>query len=523
MRNGFRQSMAWLHSWAGLIVGWILFAVFVMGTASYYRADITRWMQPEPIGVASEAQALRNAYTRLSTVAPDAPRWFIEMPNREDPRVRIAWQPRDGRFKSERLDPASGSPAETRATRGGEFFYRFHFQLYYLNALTGRWIVGACAMTMLVAMLSGIITHRRIFTDFFTFRAHKDQRSWLDAHNVSAVLALPFHLMITYSGLVALMTLLMALPADAVYKGDRAAYFNEVVDFAPADKAAGRPAPLTALSPLLVDAQSVWGAGQRPGRIFIDNPGDANARVKLTHERDSRISRAPDNILYDGVSGKRLSVTPEAGPAGKTYGVMYGLHMAQFAHGPLRLLFFICGLGGSTMVATGLLLWARKHRQQDEARARKAGRPGHVTFGTRLVENLNVGAVTGLPIAAAAYLWANRLLPVELAGRANWEINVFFTIWAACAIHPWLRAPRRAWLEQLALAVLAFALVPGLDLLTLGRIPMPAFDAALVGLALLPALAWWHLRRRTPGAPRGRSAARPRPTSLETADKGGAR
>ena len=34
MRQGFRQSMAWLHTWAGLVTGWVMFAVFVTGTAT---------------------------------------------------------------------------------------------------------------------------------------------------------------------------------------------------------------------------------------------------------------------------------------------------------------------------------------------------------------------------------------------------------------------------------------------------------------------------------------------------------
>ncbi|MBY0252790.1 MAG: PepSY domain-containing protein, partial [Methylobacterium organophilum] len=47
MRKTFRQSMAWLHAWSGLVVGWVLFAVFVTGTASYYRPEISQWMRPE--------------------------------------------------------------------------------------------------------------------------------------------------------------------------------------------------------------------------------------------------------------------------------------------------------------------------------------------------------------------------------------------------------------------------------------------------------------------------------------------
>ncbi|WP_348629401.1 PepSY-associated TM helix domain-containing protein [Methylobacterium sp. 17Sr1-1] len=84
--------------------------------------------------------------------------------------------------------PRSGDrrPASMRATRGGDFFYRFHFELN-LPPLWGRWIVGICAMVMLVALVSGVVTHRRIFSDFFTLRRDKAaQRGWLDATTSAA-------------------------------------------------------------------------------------------------------------------------------------------------------------------------------------------------------------------------------------------------------------------------------------------------------------------------------------------------
>jgi len=39
--------MRWLHIWSGLIVGWLLFAVFVTRTLSYYVNEINLWMKPE--------------------------------------------------------------------------------------------------------------------------------------------------------------------------------------------------------------------------------------------------------------------------------------------------------------------------------------------------------------------------------------------------------------------------------------------------------------------------------------------
>ena len=47
MKEGLRQSMSWLHTWSGLLVGWLLFAIFLTGTTAYYRDEISLWMRPE--------------------------------------------------------------------------------------------------------------------------------------------------------------------------------------------------------------------------------------------------------------------------------------------------------------------------------------------------------------------------------------------------------------------------------------------------------------------------------------------
>ena len=41
MNKSFRQSMAWLHTWTGLLLGWLLVAIFITGTSAYFREEIT--------------------------------------------------------------------------------------------------------------------------------------------------------------------------------------------------------------------------------------------------------------------------------------------------------------------------------------------------------------------------------------------------------------------------------------------------------------------------------------------------
>ena len=45
--EGPRQSMSWLHTWASLILGWLLYAIFVTGTLSFFQNEISTWMKPE--------------------------------------------------------------------------------------------------------------------------------------------------------------------------------------------------------------------------------------------------------------------------------------------------------------------------------------------------------------------------------------------------------------------------------------------------------------------------------------------
>lgn len=58
----FRQPMTWLHRWAGLLLGWLLFAIFLTGTLTVFDKEIDWWMQPElrDMGV-DQLQAARFA------------------------------------------------------------------------------------------------------------------------------------------------------------------------------------------------------------------------------------------------------------------------------------------------------------------------------------------------------------------------------------------------------------------------------------------------------------------------------
>lgn len=216
------QSMSGLHTWCGLLLGWVLFAIFLTGTLAVFDRELNWWTQPElPATSASQITAVQTAQRWLEREQPNASAWNISLPTERLPSLSVSTG--EGRRGVRTLlDAETGAVQEARQSVGGSFFFRFHYTLNMPRNI-GLWVVGFAAMAMLVAIISGIVIHKKIFKDFFTFRPAKGQRSWLDGHNASAVLLLPFHVMITYTGLVIFFLVYMPAAIDALYDGDRQA------------------------------------------------------------------------------------------------------------------------------------------------------------------------------------------------------------------------------------------------------------------------------------------------------------
>lgn len=285
-------------------------------------------------------------------------------------------------------------------------------------------------------------------------RIGKGQRSWLDAHNVLSVLALPFHLMITYSGLIFLGSIYMPLIVAAFYEGGinaREALDKELYPEPQIVGPAGEPAPLADLAPMFAMLEDRWGK-QRIRYMEIHHPGDRNARIMFMENIDASVANSTEQLIFDGVSGELLEAQqPYAISLPKqTYSALTSLHEGIFAGPWLRWLYFFSGLLGTGMIATGLVLWTVKRRPKTQPSK----------LGPFIVEKLNIGTVVGLPVAMASYFWANRLLPVELTGRADWEAHCLFLVWLGMLIHALVRPVTVAWKEQLLAAAFAFGLIP---------------------------------------------------------------
>ena len=459
MGDTLTKSMALLHTWAGVIIGSLLFAIFWFGTLSVFGSEIDRWMLPQTriAQVHAPLSLDRLAATAVPQVPAGARQWRIDLPTSRNPVAELTWRDAKGAEHGRFIDPNTNTllaPQQSDAATG--FLVPFHYSLHIKWLELGKWLVGLAAMSMLVLLVSGVVVHTKIFKQFFTFRPHKRlQRSALDLHNLTGVVALPFHFMIALTGLIIFITIYFPqLHAGAYGEGAKAkAAFMAEAYGKYTRKPAQAAGQLGSIDAMRATAAATWGGGE-PYFVRVFHPGDANSYVELRRSYANDVTMNLDQIFFDAQTGRVLARF-EAGPVMTAQRFISGLHFIRFDHALLRWLYFAGGLAGCAMICTGFLFWIEGRRAQHAKRG---------LAGVRVVEGLTIGSVTGIVLATLVFMVANRLLPTidsHAESSALHEVQAFYGAWLAAFAHAWWRG-RAAWREQAivigVLAVLAVAL-----------------------------------------------------------------
>jgi uncharacterized iron-regulated membrane protein len=464
MAPTLRTSLGWLHRWAGVVLGGLLFAIFWTGTLSVFDREIDRWMAPvtrlappsapASFGVLLSLDGFDASYRAAG--AARAASWTVTLPTERQPVVRVAWRGAGGEAELW-LDPNTGTRlADPETLAGTGFLYPFHYTLHMTAGRVGQWLVGLAALGMLALALSGVVIHRRLVADLFVFRtAAAVRRKLLDLHNIAGMLGLPFVVAITMSGLVISWPVYFPASLGMVYReGGRPAFNRDAFDLFDRPRLNRLPpAGLASLDTMAATARELW-SGSPVRSLSVRHPGDAAAFIQIVRADEGRVAGTSDRVYFDAATGALLHRTGALSPVIAADRFLAGLHEIQFRHWTLRWLYFGLGLLGCVLIATGQLLWLksrrRKHAQLEQS-------------GVGMVERLTIGSVSGILIATLSFFVVNRLLPLgfSVAGqdRVALEIWTFYLAWLATFGHGWLR-PHRGWIEQCwAMAALAVCAV----------------------------------------------------------------
>lgn len=544
MFQTFRHSMAWLHTWFGLALGYVLMVCFFFGALSVFDREIDRWALPDTRFEAQPAPSfdtvLKPVFERLKPhpvdVAATQARVIGTLPDPDtlpmeslyyyrthrDPVLAIGAQfsvpnkPKNA-FDDHAhvhgwatIDPRSGATLpESRFKIGSEFFYPLHYSLHLNWKNLGYWIVGLAALVMLAALVSGVVMHRKFFREFFTFRPWKrTQRSALDLHNLTGVAGLPFHFFFALTGLIIFAGIYLPVGQTLLKPLHERGEVIEAEETGLPHEPAGIAAPLASVDAMVAEAKRRWAARDMPGEVgylAITHLGDRNGYVSIYRAGNDQVALVGQGVHFEASSGRVIREDPPPSGVMSVNEFLTGLHLQHFRHWLLRWLYVVGGLLGCACIATGFIFFVEKRKRKHA----EAGTPG-----SRLVDALAVFAVTGMVAAAIAMLVANRLLPAELADKGRWEQNLFWTAWIAAGVHAWLRSGpvaeariNPAWREQCwAIAVLAVAAVV-LNALTTGDHllktlftapywPVAGLDLSLLAAAGLALLAARRLGRR---------------------------
>ncbi|HSW25301.1 MAG TPA: PepSY-associated TM helix domain-containing protein, partial [Burkholderiaceae bacterium] len=407
------------------------------------------------------------------------------------------------------LDPRSGTLLPSEHLKiGSQFFYPMHYGLHLHWMDLGYWIVGLAALAMLAALVSGVVMHRKIFRELFTFRPNKHtRRSALDLHNLTGVVALPFHFMFALSGLIIFASIYLPVSETMLKPLAQQHEMAQAGAKGLAFKPAGVAAPMASVDAMVLEAKRRWATRGMPGEVgllMVNHVGDANSYVSIFRAGSDRVTLVGQAVHFEAPTGRVIREEPPPAPASAANDFLTGLHLQHFEHWLLRWFYVLGGLSGCVCIATGFIFFVEKRKKQH-------ARDG--VSGARWVDALAAATVTGIVVATAAMLVANRTLPIDLPHRGDWEQRAFWAAWLLTFVHAaWRSAPvlrarvAPAWREQCwAIVVLAVAAVllnwatTGDHLAkTIGQgyWPVAGLDLSLLAAATLAALAARRLQRR---------------------------
>lgn len=456
MKATFRKSMIWLHTYLGVILGWLLFAIFFTGTLSYFTPEITRYLMPERGSISQSQQSMiAHSFSYLNKHAGEAEEWRIALPLERSALWSVQWREGKQRQTVTFNNQLAARENETE-TKGGLFFRNFHYTLQ-LRGYGGRYIAGIAAMAMLLAIFTGIYTHRRFFKDFFTLRPQKIKKWTTDFHALAGILTIPFCIMICLSGIFIYAIMYLPYTANANFERGERGVNRQIIPSLPSlqldekvigsDNLLSEPPstspPVPNYAHILEKIANQWREPNSIARITVEGVGYKNSRMIVERSKATTVSNRADRLVFETYTGKSLEGYDDETVPAQIRRILYGLHQANFAPFGMRWLLFGLGILGCALIATGNIIWVTQRKKSAKQNP----------FTLALVEKGNVAAVAGLILASVSFFIANKVIGQDVAGRAQLEVNTFFTVWALSAVHAFLRTKAAvAWKEQFALA-----------------------------------------------------------------------
>ena len=396
-----------LHSWSGIVLGILLYAVIFTGTVAVVADEIGDWANSNQ----SQAMLLNADMDEIIATlsAQTDPLYTEEITIREGHQSELVFF-----FHTHEVNPRTGQMddlgVEYRTDIDGNILKKFEgfasdlFQEDHSNALSrflvsihtelhlprpwGLILTGILGFAMLIAAVSGYKMHKHLFTDLFTIRKQRDKTSLVrDAHTVAGTWSIPFALLLAFTGAFFSFAGAFGLPAMAMvaFGGDQEAMIYTLVgeqkdkDESPLDSAS--------VNEMLRDAQTRESGV--PTFVSVSHPDTKAAQMFLSYA-PSEGGVEPKTVMYDMTTGEFAKYKPQVGTVpslGSTIlALIFPIHFGTFAGLLSKLVWISLGVASCYVTITGLQLYAVRKEKSER----------------RWLTRLNHWGFLGLPICSLA-------------------------------------------------------------------------------------------------------------------------
>ncbi|MGB2741581.1 MAG: PepSY-associated TM helix domain-containing protein [Cognaticolwellia sp.] len=393
------------HSAIGLAVGALMYIICLTGSLAVFYPEFERWEQPNIAEYQNfPASSVRQAYQQYAdTVKVPEKSVYVVLPTKEVPRAHLSdgeqewWLNQNGTFSAAINKPWT------------EMLQDLHIYLHLPKTL-GIVIVSFLGVLLAHLIISGVLTHSRIFKDAFTLNwGGTGQKQQIDLHNRLSVWGLPFHAMIAITGaFFGLVSILILIAAAAFYDNDRAALIADIYGEEPMITNAPTLNVERSLANIAIaDKQAT------PIYLVVQNMGSEKQFIEIA-------ATLPERLIYSELyqfhaDGSYIGQQGMAnGPIGRqiVYSV-YRLHFGHFGNIAVKFIYLILGLALTYISVSGINMWLNKR-----------GRVDNINY-------LWCGFVYGTPLALSTAL----MTTVFINASPYWS---FWLVLASCLIAAWL-------------------------------------------------------------------------------------
>lgn len=405
----FVRAMLAGHSALGIAFAALIYMVCLTGTLCVFLNELQRWEQPDapvvdrPLTPEAAGNLLEQGY-RKALALNGAHDLFIMAPSPVHSRVFLNFHDHDTGVHGDWLANEKGELVVEHDAPWSEFLGDLHMHLHLPRSF-GAFLVGLTGVALLSSLVSGLLSHPRLFKDAFALRWGGSYRlQEADLHNRLGVWGLPFHVVVSTTGaLLGLSTLIVGVLALAAYEGDSEKAFATILGPHASEDETAAPVPDLAAMIRTIQARH---AGAEFVSANVQHVAKVGQVVHLGMRTPGHLAMA--NTYYFDGSGKPLGDGGlESGSIGQQIlGALQPLHFGWFGGFGVKVIYAILGLAITVVTHSGIAIWL--------ARRRDSGRPAPqwekvwaaVTWGQLLAIAVAALAVFGIGkgYALAAYL-----------------------------------------------------------------------------------------------------------------------